>query len=162
MINYIVDIWYFPDLSLQKLATVPILGMLRNHIFFTKAIRIYIDTNTGPFRYYAYNGVDTANTYEITASMNIYEWNHILAVVDFDNISTFTMRLILNHDYFNPIELGSTTSDVSFDGVYFCHLDTANCNVNFGEIYWASGIYKDLKVWDKYLASPISAVNYHE
>ena len=138
--------WYFPDLNYTNLANAPVNGGYRNHIFYSNAIRIHIDTNFGLGRFFAYTAADTVNFIEITARFNVYEWNHIIARVSYDNVSTYSMSLVTNNDISNLVNLGTTGTDMSFVGFYMCHEESSSCSSN--NFYWASGLYKDLRFWD--------------
>ena len=159
--SYMIEFWFMADANYTFLTNIPTLLGLHNYIFFSNAIRIYLDTASGLNVYFAYSSHNPNAPINITAQMNLYEWNHIIAQVEFLN-NRYYMRLIFNNNISNIIQLGNTTNDMSFMGMYMCNLESSSCFSAYGNFYWASGYYKDLRFWDSDLTSYASIFTYNE
>ena len=127
-----------------------------NYIFYSNAIRIFYVTSTNTF--YLQNAYETTPFNLPSGIINLYEWNKFIFMVSYNSstlLYTITFYAQNRISGSNPIQTSqpTTSTNQSLQYIIFCHLDSANCLTNTN-IYWSSGYYRNLKVWDGDFTSP--------
>jgi hypothetical protein len=106
--------------------------------------------------YYLETAYETAPNSLASYISSPYEWVKFIFHVSYDSTAlTYTIKIYLNNRISVPISpaTASTTTNQSLQYICFCHLDSANCATN-SNIYWSSGYYRNLKVWNADYTSP--------
>lgn len=158
--SYLIEVWYLPDkyMSLSNYVTTSAPNFA-NYIFYSNSMRIYINASTTKFMLeLAYQ---TGNPTDINSNVNQAEWNKFIFCVLFDG-TNYNMNFYVKNQM-TPLTLNgssSTATNQSLSFILFCHLDVSNCNGN--SVYWASGLYKGLRVWDGDLAQPYTIIQYDD
>jgi hypothetical protein len=145
--SYIIEIWFYPDNFIPKNSYNIAPGNNVNYIFFSNSARIYYKSSTSS--YYLETPFSTTTTSKISS----YEWNKLLFHIQYDNVSTYTINFYYKNLISSPVSMGSSTVNQSLQYIIFCHLDAGNCLSNTN-IYWSSGFYRNLRVWNGDYTSP--------
>jgi hypothetical protein len=158
--SYMIEIWFLPDkyMPLNNYVTTSA-PSFANYIFYSNSMRIYINASTT--KYMLELAYQTGNPTDINSIVNPAEWNKFIFSVLFDGTNYNLSFYVKNQ--MTPITLtgsSSTTVNQSLSFILFCHLDVSNCNGN--SVYWASGLYKGLRVWNGDLAQPYSIIQYDD
>ncbi len=164
--SYIIEVWYFPDnlfeptVILKAPSTEPI--NQKNHIFYTNIVELFIDASSSN-DYYSHFINATANV-NLSANFSKLEWNRILLQVKYDPTITpnshtchlFTKNKLLGT---NKVVLGTSSTALTLTKIVFTHNDQTG---RYPNIFWGSGYYRNLKVWDGNQSSPWNIIQYNE
>jgi len=96
----------------------------------------------------------------VTPQINPAEWNKFVFNVRYEQ-PTYFFEFIVKNTIATMSGIGNTNVvNQHLQYIYFCHQDSANCNGV--SIYWASGYYKNLRVWNGDLSSPWVLTQYQD
>lgn len=143
--SYIIELWFLPD-KFHPSTQLYLNPSYKNYVFYSNCCRIYYnDSGNEYFVEYSYSGLN----YSINTQFNHYEWNRIVFSVYFDPTSNnYSIDLYLNYNSTAVITTKTTNINQDLTYIVFCHLESNNCQSTGGTIYWSSGLYKNLRVWD--------------
>ena len=139
--SYIIEFWYYPDFFLQQTdGAMYSYGTSLWYIFYSNSVQL--GYNTGQLHYLtSFGGISNS---PITSLYNDHEWNKFIIYCQ-NNGNDYTLSLYINNYFNDPIYLGTTSGvNAILKKIRFCD----GCTENQGTIYWATGYYRDLKVWD--------------
>lgn len=156
--SYIIEIWYFPDIAVaeDRFLNAPSSANFANYVFYSNSVRIYRTSSDYKLEL-AWN---LSSPTIITGLINKAEWNKFTINIYYDSNSNYNLNFYVNNDMSSQptISSTSTTSDQSLKTILFCHLDPSNCLGN--TIYWASGLYRNLRIWDGEQAQPYTTTQF--
>ena len=161
--SYIIEIWYYPDYTFK-------LGDYlksqddnnKNYVFYSNSLRLYLNKGYHNYTLEARNGEEKQIETDPTQPLFIYpyEWNKLVFNVKYENLQ-FHLEFTTNNNPFNKISLTPVSSNMELVHILFCHNDPECVKVNDNErVFWGSGFYKNLRVWDGSKAQPFVTVNY--
>ena len=155
--SYFMEIWYYPDQSSQYI-TISQLQSDRNYIFYSNAVRIYMDSD---FNYY-YAEVKQETPKQIT-TLDTTQWNKIVMNIIYLN-KEYTVEFIINNEFIDntkKVIFDHIKTNLDLTYILFAH-NQAQYRDDSGQdtIKWASGYYKNLRVWDGTKAQPSVTENY--
>ena len=154
--SYIIEFWYYPDFFLQQTdGALYSYGTSLWYIFYSNIVQL--GYNTGQLHYYtSFGGISNS---PITSLYNDHEWNKFIIYCQFNKDNNiYSLSLYINNYFNDPISLGNTTVDAKLTKIVFCD----GCPQDQGTIYWATGYYKDLKVWNGENAYILQTVQYDQ
>lgn len=153
--SYIMEIWWMRDNKFDNadilLAPTP---DQKNYIFFSNTLRLYQHgTSLNYIVETPYTDLTNAATYaNVNAIINVAEWNKLIFNVSYSD-PTYTYEFYGRNRISTAYSVGSSnTVDQHLQLIAFCHNDD-NCESN-DTLFWHSGYYKNLRVWNGDLASP--------
>ena len=154
--SYIIEFWYYPDFFLQQTdGALYSYGTSLWYIFYSNIVQL--GYNTGQLHYYtSFGGISNS---PITSLYNDHEWNKFIIYSLFNNdTNIYSLSLYINNYFNDPISLGNTTVESNLKKIVFCD----GCSQPQGIVYWATGYYKDLKVWNGEKAYILQTVQFDQ
>lgn len=160
--SYFIEFWYFPDFTTDKAnylkAPDDNIHERRNYAFYTNAIKLYIWHNSLHYLRSNGNGIPIQTVNNNSNNLKFFEWNKVVFNVIYNGVD-YALQVIINNRFDAVYDLGRDIGQ-KLTRISFCHLDGGNCG---GEtIYWASGFYKNLRVWDGEVTQPKSTIQYDD
>lgn len=160
--SYMVELWWYPDNTMAPNTSYyfAIAPNRRNYIFYTNAMRVYYNSSVN--NYFVELPFNFNNPTNVSSSINRYEWNKFVFNV-YKLGANWYCQFYVNNINSSAIALTApafSSVDQSLKYILFCHLDSSSCGSN--TVYWASGIYKGLRVWNGDLAQPSSITQYND
>ena len=158
--SYTITIWYMADnvtVPNTNFLTAPA-GSPRNYVFYSNSMKLYI--NTTNYLYYLEMAFAPTNPTDVTAWINLYEWNKLCFNVIYDG-TNYNFQFITRNQVSTPVTLNPNTytnSNQSLSYILFCHLDVSSCHGY--SVYWASGFYRNMKIWNGDISQPFSNTQY--
>ena len=158
--SYFIEIWYFPDNVFLKtvINTAPVQSpvLQKNHIFYTNVFQIFADGSSSYDYYSLFVNNAVKKVLQVTVSgqqvtlVSKYEWNRIIAQVKYDpSVTTnsytadlFTKNRLQNNYKFS---IGTSSTPLTLSKIVFTHNDQTG---SYPNIYWGSGYYRNLRVWN--------------
>ena len=178
MHTYIIDFWYYDDYFLKQLGEKFFGGTIRkkHYIFYSNVANLYFQIGSHDIDdLYSKNKINVDDHYvqhQLHYSIKdvatgdleftFQEWNRVYIYAYYNRTEETTrFRFCLN--YFDtdlaPGERGSCSyatihqpSLAIFEKILFCHESCKDWNSE--NIYWATGYYKHLRIWDANNVSP--------
>ncbi len=169
MKSYVIEIWYYQDniLPTTSIETNPNATKI-NYIFYANTIRLYWDyTNSGSkiFRIEYNYLINDKITVTAGAAIIANSWNKLIFNVIYTSSNPPT-NSIYNYkfEFFsknrvstaNQMNVGTVSSptDQSLKYIVWTHLDPDTTMSELSGIYWHSGFYRGLRIWDGNQADP--------
>ena len=155
--SYIIEIWYFPDNTMPKAQYL--FGNTANkyYVFYSNTVRIYRNSSGNYFFETSFN-VSGALQIDTNANWSNYEWTRFIFNVQYTG-SSYSVQLFINGIITTPVSpVYTDTNNQSLSYILFCNVDPSSCNGQ--TIYWGSGWYKNLRVWNGDLAQPFVLSQY--
>ena len=146
--SYIIEIWYYPDFFLSdsnRQGKFYFPDTLKNYVFYSNVVTAYfLHSESKKLKV-----EDRASTYT-SANYHPFEWNKLVFYGKVNTTSSYKYFIINNlvNDYIRFKQTGwESLSSISF----FTKRDGNN---------WATGYYRDLRIWDGSIATPELTVLY--
>ena len=151
--SYIIEIWYYPDFFLSdsnRQGKFYYPETLKNYIF-------YSNIGTAYFLHSEYKTLrveDSGSTF-ISEFYHPFEWNKLM-FYEKNETGIFNKYFIINNLINNKIKF-RRTNHIPLDTIRF-----TKSILEVNDIYnnWATGYYRDLKIWDGSLANPELTILY--
>ena len=162
-LSYIIELWYYPDFIHYMIEYNKSPGdNNRNYVFYCNSAWLYIDKYHNKYDAEMVDGI-----FEVVSSkdnnfkyIHRYEWNKIVFNIKYHEGNVTTVEFFTNNNPYEPVQLGSTTGPIPLTNIYFCHKDPDCRDTRNEPLHWASGFYKNLRVWDGDQTQPSSTLNY--
>jgi hypothetical protein len=169
MKSYTMELWYHRDnfLPTINIETNPA-ALKKNYIFYSNTIRLYWNYTNPLAKVYVieYNyGINTVINVVGTVSIVNNSWNKLIFSVIYTstNPPTNSLYTYAFEFYTNNVIQGTAKmtvgsvpqpSDQSLKYIVWTHLDPDTNMSEISGIYWHSGIYRNLRIWDGDVFNP--------
>jgi hypothetical protein len=153
MDSYIIEIWWMRDnmLTNAQVHTAPA-PLFENYIFYSNTLRLY--QNGSNQNYYVTTPIN-ANAVNLVVNTHLSEteWNKFVFHCRYSNPRS-TFELFVFNRFSSKVSVGSTIIPNQYlQYIAFCHQDPSSCRPG-NNIYWSSGYYRNMRVWNGDLADP--------
>jgi len=175
--SYIIEIWYYKD-NILPVANIETntAATKKNYIFYSNAIRLYWDyTNALAKKYvieYNYGNNQLTNVPGTTPLID-FSWNKLIFNVFYDSTNPpantiysykfefFTKNIIQGTAKMSVGTVNSPT-DQSLKYIVWSHQDPDTTMAEISGLYWHSGFYRGLRIWDGTQADPWLLTQYDQ
>ena len=137
--SYIIDIWYYPDLLIEKLDKV----RKNSYVFYSNSIFAY-KTDAKNLQI----GVIFGPSSKAEGYHN-REWNKLIFKVIFEDSNRYTFSAKVNGKEVKNLGYTVDPGQGNLTQIIFCN----GCTKGIGTINWAEGFYKSLRIWNADLIS---------
>jgi hypothetical protein len=137
--SYIIDIWYYPDLLIEKLDKV----RKNSYVFYSNSIFAY-KTDAKNLQI----GVIFGPSSKAEGYHN-REWNKLIFKVIFEDSNRYTFSAKVNGKEVKNLGYTVDPGQGNLTQIIFCN----GCTTGIGTISWAEGFYKSLRIWNADLIS---------
>ena len=174
--SYIMEIWYYKD-NILPVANIETntAATRKNYIFYSNTFRLYWDYTNALAKKFVieYNyGINTIIDVPATTALIDNSWNKLIFNVFYNstnpptntiysyNFEFFTKNIIQGTAKFSVGTVNSPT-DQSLKYIVWSHQDPDTTIAEISGIYWHSGFYRDLRIWDGNQVNPWALTQYN-
>jgi len=170
--SYIIEIWFFPDnifdepVKYNAPLGAPVNGI--NNIFYTNVFQIFADGNS-TYDFYSIYINNTVKKSLVLGGVNMLsknEWNRMFFEVKYDPSPILATNPYITNFYTknkigssNAFSLGTSTTSLALTKIVFSHNDQTG---KYPNVYWGSGYYRNLRIWNGDQISVYGIINYND
>ena len=155
--SYVIEIWYYQDniLPASQIQTNP---SQKNYIFYSNTFRLYWSyTGAGAYMIEYNYGINTSVAVPGATTLVANSWNKLIFNVFYNStnpptntIYSYRFEFFTRNSVTNKFSVGivNSPSDQSLKYIVWTHLDPDTSIAETSGIFWHSGFYRGLRIWD--------------